>query len=78
MDSIVNPSHSDGDDDDSQATLKLSCLPLPGCQARVTANLLVTTIMKGDLWINERMIPTIEAEASQQGTAQLSRRLSDL
>ncbi|KAL7785997.1 putative serine/threonine protein kinase [Trichoderma afarasin] len=71
IDSILNPSDIDGDDDDSQTMFKLSypLLPQPDFQNQVPANQLVATITERDLWFTEEtdvIMPTIE-EAYQEG-----------
>ncbi|KAL5095536.1 hypothetical protein Trisim1_000307 [Trichoderma cf. simile WF8] len=75
IDSIVNPSDIDGDDDDSQTMFKLSCplLPQTDFQAQVPADQLVATMTERELWSTEEtdvVMPTIEEEA-YQGRAML-------
>lgn len=72
IDSIVNLSDIDGDDDDSQTMLKLSCplLPPPDFQAQVPTDQLVATIAERAPRFTEQsdvIMPTIEEEAYQEG-----------
>ncbi|KAL7952808.1 putative serine/threonine protein kinase [Trichoderma compactum] len=78
IDSIINPSDIDGDDDDSQTTFKFSCplLPEPNFQARIAADQLVATITERELQFTEQIDvtrPTIEEETYQEGAALDSR-----
>ncbi|KAK4064088.1 uncharacterized protein Triagg1_9244 [Trichoderma aggressivum f. europaeum] len=72
IDSIVNPSDIDSDDDDSQTMFKLSCplLPPPDFQAQVPADELVEAIAERELRFTEQtdvIMPIIEEEAYQEG-----------
>ncbi|KAL6701436.1 putative serine/threonine protein kinase [Trichoderma pleuroticola] len=87
IDSIVNPSDIDGDDDDSQTMFRLSCplLPQPDFPAQVPAGQLVAPITESELWFTAQsdiIMPTIEEEAYKEGamldSLALSRRIRPL